>query len=162
MIRPAPSGTSISLRDFLQLLAVGRLGDLAGNAAAARGVGHQHAVAAGQRQIGGQRRALVAAFFLDHLDQHDLPDLDDFLDLVAPGARLARLADFLGHVLFGDGFDLVIGLAGVVDGAVGRPGPRRSRSSVPVLGGSAMPRRAPSTSAVGARLLAQIDHVHAR
>ena len=65
-----------------QALAVGGVGDLAGNAAAARGVGHQHAIAAGQRQIGGERRALVAAFFLDHLHQDDLAALDDFLNLV--------------------------------------------------------------------------------
>ena len=40
------------------------------------GVRHQHAIAAGQRQIGGQRRALVAALLLGDLDQHDLPALD--------------------------------------------------------------------------------------
>src|SRR3546814_20368962 len=64
-------------------LAVGLRLDLAADAAAARRVRHQHAIAAGQRQIGGQRRALVAALFLDDLHQHDLPALDDFLDLVA-------------------------------------------------------------------------------
>src|SRR6185312_10107460 len=66
------------------------MGDLAGNAAATAGVGHQHAVAAGQRQVGGERRALVAALFLDDLNQQDLPALDDFLDLVA--AQRARTA----------------------------------------------------------------------
>src|SRR5690606_16714160 len=48
------------------------------------GVGHQHAVAAGQRQPGGQGRALAAALVLDDLHQHDLAALDDVLDLVAP------------------------------------------------------------------------------
>ena len=102
-------------RDVLQLLAVGGVGDLAGNPAAPRGVRHQHAVAARERQIGGQRRALIAALFLDDLDQHDLPDLDDFLDLVAARARLLGGADFLGHVLVGDRLD---GLVAVGRGLV--------------------------------------------
>jgi hypothetical protein len=46
------------------------------------GVRHQHAIAAGERQVGGEGRALVAALFLDDLDQHHLAALDDFLDLV--------------------------------------------------------------------------------
>ena len=68
--------------DLLQPAAVGGRGDLARDAAAARRVRHQHAVTAGERQIGGQRRALVAALLLDHLHQHDLAAADDFLDLV--------------------------------------------------------------------------------
>ena len=59
-------------------------GDLARHAAAAAGVRHQHAIAPGERQVGGQRRALVAALFLGDLHQHDLPALDDLLDLVVP------------------------------------------------------------------------------
>ena len=54
------------------------------------GVGHQHGVAAGQRQVGGERRALVAALLLDDLHQDDLAALDDFLDLV--GAQAAARA----------------------------------------------------------------------
>ena len=84
-----PCGTSRSWHDFLQPLAVLGVGDLAGNAAAARRVGHQHRIAAGERQVGGQRGALVAAFFLDDLHQQDLPALDDFLDLVLAAHRLA-------------------------------------------------------------------------
>src|SRR6185312_13691125 len=71
------------------------------HAAAAGGVGHQHAIAAGQRQVGGEGGALVAALFLDHLDQHDLAALDHFLDLVAahqPAAAARQL--FLHHVVF--------------------------------------------------------------
>ena len=67
------------------------------NAAAARRVRHQHGVASGQRQIGRERRALVAALFLDDLDQDDLAALDDFLDLVAaraPAAGLRHLSEF--------------------------------------------------------------------
>ena len=94
--------------DFLQLLAVDGIGDLATDAATARGVGHQDAIAARQRQIGGQRGTLVATLFLDDLDQHDLPDLDHFLDLVATRARLFRRRDFFRDVLFGDRFDLVV------------------------------------------------------
>jgi hypothetical protein len=74
------------LDDFLQALAVLRAGDLARNAAATRGVRHQHRIAAGERQVGGQRRALVAALFLDDLHQQDLAALDDFLDLVLLGS----------------------------------------------------------------------------
>ncbi len=55
--------------DRLQALAVGNRGDAARDAAATIGVGHQHAIAAGQRQIGGEGSALVAALFLGHLDQ---------------------------------------------------------------------------------------------
>ena len=78
------------LDDRLQALAVGGIGDLAGDAAAACGVRHQDGIATGERQIGGQRRALVAALFLHDLDEQHLAALDDFLDLVvAAGARLA-------------------------------------------------------------------------
>ena len=93
------------LGDLAKLLAVVGAGDLAADAAAARGVGHQHAIAAGEREIGRQRRALGAALFLDHLHQHDLPALDDLLDLVL--AAIARRA--LGHLFHrvgaADGFD---------------------------------------------------------
>jgi len=96
-------------RGGLQAFPVGDLGDLARNAAALAGVGHQHAVAAGQRQPGGQGRALAAALVLDDLHQHDLAAFDDVLDLVA--AHQAALEPlFLGHAAFG----LVIALAGVL------------------------------------------------
>src|SRR5579885_1452284 len=75
--------------NLLQPAAVGHAGDLARHPAAAAGIRHQHAVAPGERQVGGQRRPLVAALFLDDLHQHDLPALDHLLDLVAargPGA----------------------------------------------------------------------------
>src|SRR5262249_43670755 len=75
--------------DLLQTLAVGRAGDLARDAAAAAGVRHEHAIAAREREIGGERRALVAALFLDDLHQHDLPAADHFLDAVAPDEDLA-------------------------------------------------------------------------
>ena len=68
--------------DFLQALAVRSVGDLARNAAATGGIGHQHRIATGERQVSGESRALVAALFLDHLHQHHLPALDHFLDLV--------------------------------------------------------------------------------
>ena len=61
-----------------------------------RRVGHQHAIAAGEAQIGGQRRALVAALFLDDLDQQHLAALDDVLDLVAAAQRLALPAQLVG------------------------------------------------------------------
>ncbi len=99
--------------DFFQLLAVGDIGDLAADATTACGVGHEHAVPTGQRQVSGQRGPLVATFFLDDLHQQDLTHLDDFLDAVFLGARLAGLANFFGHVLFGDRFNLVVLFGGV-------------------------------------------------
>ena len=81
----------------LQALAVGGHGDLAADPAAPGGVGHQHAIASGQGQVGGERRALVAALFLDDLHQHDLAALDDFLDLVATHQTAAAALDLLLH-----------------------------------------------------------------
>ena len=91
--------------DLFELLAVGGVGDLAADAAAACGVGHKHAIAASQAEIGGQRRALVAAFFLDDLHQKDLAHLDDFLNLVAARTRFARRADIINVILIGDRFN---------------------------------------------------------
>ena len=84
-----------------------------------RGVGHQHAVTARERQIGRQRRALVAALLLDDLDEQHLAALDDVLDLVAAAKRLALLAQFIGSAFVDRragraGADLVVGLAIVV------------------------------------------------
>ena len=93
------------LHHFLQPRAVLGGGDLAADAAAARGIGHQHRVAAGERQIGRQRRALVAALFLDDLDQHHLAALDDFLDLVLAARPERTLRNFFQHVVAADGFD---------------------------------------------------------
>ena len=70
------------LRDVLQPPTIFGARDLAANAAAARGVWHQHRIAAGKGKIGGQRCALGATLLLDHLHQHHLPTLDDLLDLV--------------------------------------------------------------------------------
>src|SRR4249919_859237 len=60
------------------------------------GVWHQHAIAAGERQIGGQRRALVAALLLDDLNQQHLTALDHVLDLVAAAKSLTLLPQFVG------------------------------------------------------------------
>ncbi len=114
------------LHHFLEPRAVLCAGDLATDAAATGGVGHQHRVAAGQREICRQRRALVAALFLDDLHQHHLAALDDFLDLVltaGPEGALRHLfqcvvaADELDDVLFFlVVFVLVIGLLARCDG----------------------------------------------
>src|SRR5690606_16937873 len=120
-----------------------RVGDLAADAAAFGGVGHQHAVAAGEREVGGQRCALVAALLLGDLDQHDLAALDHLLDLVAPqqlgpapGGVLDLLAaDRVDPGLLRDLFDAAVAVAvavaitrGVVLGrgaaAPGRPARR--------------------------------------
>ena len=73
----------------LQLATVGAVRNLAADPAAVHRVRHQHAIAAGERQIGGERGALVAAFFLDDLHQHHLATADDVLDLVAATQRHA-------------------------------------------------------------------------
>ncbi len=82
--------------DRLQPLAVGAVGNLPADPAAVRRVGHQHAIAAGKAEVGGQGRALVAALFLDDLDEKHLAALDNVLDLVAPAQVLAALAKFVG------------------------------------------------------------------
>ena len=54
--------------------------DAAADATAARVVGHQHDVATGQADVGGQRRALVAALFFFDLDDQLLTFPDHVLD----------------------------------------------------------------------------------
>lgn len=61
--------------------------------------------AAGERKIRGERRALGAALFLDHLHQHDLPALDDFLDLVLPAGTVAAVGDFFERIGAADRLD---------------------------------------------------------
>ena len=128
---PMPSGTSRSCTTSFSRERSWRRGDLAADAAAAGGVGHQHGIAAGQRQIGRQRRALVAALFLDDLHQHHLAALDDFLDLVLAARAEGALRHFLQHVVAADGFDdflfgvLVVVFIVVVVVAFGRA--RRAR-----------------------------------
>ena len=98
------------VQHLLQTLAVGGGGDLAGNAAPAGGIWHQHAVAAGEGKIGGQRCALVAALFLGNLHQHDLPALDHFLNLVEAAGRTRPAAL---HLLFVVGSCLSLGFFGL-------------------------------------------------
>ncbi|EWS57748.1 hypothetical protein Y694_04304 [Methylibium sp. T29-B] len=82
---------------LLELLAVLAL-DAARHAAAARVVGHQHQVAPGQADEGGQRRALVAALLLLDLHQQLGAVGDHVLDLrVADGH--AFLEELLGDLL---------------------------------------------------------------
>lgn len=80
------------LAQFLALVAL----DAARHAAAARVVRHQHEVAAGERDEGGKRRALVAALFLLDLDDQLLALAQRVLD-----ARGAHVDAFL-KVLAGD------------------------------------------------------------
>ncbi len=84
---------------MFQLAAVARIGDLARDAAAFGRVGHQHAIAAGQGQVGSQGRAFVAALFLVDLDQHDLAALDHLLDLIAARQEGVRQTDFVLRVV---------------------------------------------------------------
>ncbi len=114
--------------DFLEPLAVAGVGDLPRNAAAARGVGHQDGIAAGERQIGGERRALVAALFLDDLDQQHLTALDHFLNLVLAaqaGGAIGRLVHGVAAKLLDDFLFLVVALVGMLLGVVrGTLGPK--------------------------------------
>src|SRR4029078_7666327 len=91
--------------NFTQALAVGWIGYLARNAAAARGGRHEHGVASGEREISRERRALGAALFLHHLHENDLPPANDLLDLVgAPAPAPHALGNFLKRVLRADRF----------------------------------------------------------
>ena len=72
--------------------------DPARDTATARVVGHQHDVAAGQRDEGGQGCALVAALFLFNLDQQFLAFADRVLDAgLADGYALLEV--LLGYFL---------------------------------------------------------------
>ena len=86
------------VEDFLQTLAIGHVGDLARNAAAPRRVRHQNAIAAGQGNVAGDRRALVAAFLLRDLNEDDLPPGDNLLYAVAAQGAAAPLAHILNFV----------------------------------------------------------------
>src|SRR5690606_14468916 len=68
-------------------------------------------IAAGKREIGRQRRALVAALFLDNLNQHDLAALDDLLDLVVPAQMAAAVRQLVQRIGSADDFDAVFGVA---------------------------------------------------
>ena len=83
------------LGDLLETLAIGRIGDLARDAATPAGVGHKHRITACEGQVGGQGRALVAALLLDDLDQQDLAAFDDFLDLVLLALHARAVRDIL-------------------------------------------------------------------
>ena len=91
------------LDEFLQALAIESICDLAGDAAASGGIGHQDRIAAGQREVGGEGCALVAALFLDDLDEQNLAALDDLLDLVL----LAATGRTQGHLFHGVAADLL-------------------------------------------------------
>ncbi|EGP07439.1 hypothetical protein CSIRO_3172 [Bradyrhizobiaceae bacterium SG-6C] len=93
------------LHHVLETVAVLRRGDLAADAAAAGGVRHQDGVTAGKREVGRQRSALVAAFFLDDLHQHHLAALDDFLNLVLAARTESALRNFLEHIIAADRLD---------------------------------------------------------
>src|SRR5262249_56457767 len=77
-----------------------------------------HRVASGKRQIGGERRALGAAFLLDHLHQHDLPALDHLLDLVLTPQPRHAVGHLLHRVGTADRFDDLFLLDFTVAGAV--------------------------------------------
>ena len=74
-----PCGHVELVDGLAQLVAVLAL-DAARDAAAARVVRHQHQVAAGERDEGGERRALVAALVLVDLDDQLLAFLERVLD----------------------------------------------------------------------------------
>ncbi len=79
------------LRRRFQPFAVGRIGDLARDAAAARSIGHEHAIAPGKREECGEGRALVAALLFHDLHQHHLAAFDHLLDFVLAAARTGPL-----------------------------------------------------------------------
>ena len=66
--------------------------DAARDAAAARVGRHQHDIAAGQRDVGGEGGALVAAFVLFHLDQQFLAFFQVFGDRPLPGRQAREIS----------------------------------------------------------------------
>ena len=96
------------LRDVFQACPIFRGGDLARNAAAARGIGHQHRIASGEREIGGKRCAFGSALFLDHLHQHHLAALDHLLNLVLAAEARHALLRLLERIGTADRFDCVL------------------------------------------------------
>src|ERR1700704_1483216 len=90
------------LHHFLEPRAILRGRDLAADAAAARGVGHQYRITPGQREVSRQRGALVATLFLDYLDQHHLAALDDFLDFVLPARTEGALRHLFHDIVAAD------------------------------------------------------------
>ena len=68
------------MRQYLAQLVAFLAFDAARHAAAARVVRHQHDVAAGEADVGSQRRALVAALVFFHLYQQFLAFAQGFLD----------------------------------------------------------------------------------
>ena len=73
--------------------------DAATDAATPGVVGHQHHIATGQTDEGGEGRAFVAALLFFHLDQQVLAFFDDVLDAGLRGRHIAR------EVLLGDFFE---------------------------------------------------------
>ena len=76
------------LGNGLEAFAVGCVGDFAAYATAACGVGHEHAIAPGQGEVGCKGSTLISTFFFDHLHQNDLATFDDFLNFIMAGFLL--------------------------------------------------------------------------
>ena len=83
---------------FFKLCAVVTL-DATADATAPWVVGHEHHIATGQADEGGQSRAFVAALFFFHLDQHFLTLFDHVLNAGLGSRHIAR------KILFGDFFE---------------------------------------------------------
>ena len=101
--------------DRLELFARALVADLAADAAAG-GEGHQHQVAAGQRDLSGEGRALVAHLFAVGLDQQLGAHIEHVLDLglLALGLGLARLAAVVARQDVAEGHEAVA-VGAVVD-----------------------------------------------
>ena len=78
-MKPRPFGGFSSQQDVAQPAAGVVVFDLARHADAAQRR-HQHQVAAGDADVGGERRALGADAFLDDLDEHFVAAAEDVLD----------------------------------------------------------------------------------
>jgi hypothetical protein len=73
--------------------------DAPGDAARAGIVRHEHQEAPRQADERGERRALVAAFLLLHLDDEFLALLEEILDVQPPARGGLRTEEFLGYLL---------------------------------------------------------------
>ena len=96
----AHGGWQVEFRhDRLQPLAIRHVGDFPANPAAMSRVGHQYAIASGERQIGGERRALIAALFLHYLNQQDLAAMNDILNFIATAQRHTLAAQIFSRAI---------------------------------------------------------------
>ncbi len=116
-------------QNCLQPLAIGHIGDLAADPAAARRIGHDNAITPSQGEIGCQRSPFIATLFLHNLNQHHLTAFYHFLNFILAAQSRTAQGRFLNgfvnafagtHILnaitgFGGFVVIVMGIVVIVD-----------------------------------------------